>query len=38
VFDRLASNNYQLMPAARSTRGAGRVSSAGHLARSVDFQ
>ena len=36
--DRLVSNNYQLMPAARSTRGAGRVSSASHLARSVDFQ
>jgi len=26
------------MPAAQSTHGAGRVSSAGHLARSVDFQ
>jgi len=26
------------MPAARSTHGAERVSSTGHLARSVDFQ
>jgi len=36
--DYLVSNHYQLALDPESTRGRGRVSSAGHLARSMDFQ